>query len=161
MASSGSRGDGLGTSLGSATTGDAGADAETVASGCVDADGDGYGVDCDLGPDCDDADAARFTELSGFVDADDDGYGDLPATLCAADEGSVPRRMSARSGGCHGCQLRPQGRRLRRHHRRRLRSQRHAMRERRVPPSGPDELRERQRRGQLSGRGGWRFGHQL
>ena len=35
---------------------DAGMDA---ASACRDDDGDGYGVGCALGPDCDDSDAAR------------------------------------------------------------------------------------------------------
>jgi hypothetical protein len=100
MACSGSRGDGLGTSLGSATTDDAGADAEPQASGCVDADGDGYGVDCAAGADCDDTDAARFVEQGAFVDADEDGYGEVPARLCVADEGSVPAGYALVGGDC-------------------------------------------------------------
>lgn len=49
---------------------------------CVDADGDGYGTDCDLGPDCDDGDAAvhpTAPDGSGDgVDGDCDGLDGLP-----------------------------------------------------------------------------------
>ncbi|MDX2088643.1 MAG: right-handed parallel beta-helix repeat-containing protein [Kofleriaceae bacterium] len=40
---------------------------------CIDGDGDQRGANCASGPDCDDADAARYQLLQGFVDADLDG----------------------------------------------------------------------------------------
>lgn len=44
--------------------------------GCVDDDGDGYGVNCDAGPDCDDANAGAWTDAAceTCVDADADGW---------------------------------------------------------------------------------------
>ncbi len=45
-------------------------------SECVDLDGDGYGSDCDAGPDCDDDNAGAWTEAgcASCVDADGDGW---------------------------------------------------------------------------------------
>ncbi|MFH2007484.1 MAG: calcium-binding EGF-like domain-containing protein [bacterium] len=55
--------------------GDADNYTENGCANCVDADGDGYGSDCDLGTDCDDTDDQIHTGCSGCVDADGDTYG--------------------------------------------------------------------------------------
>ena len=62
---------------------------------CVDNDGDGYGLKCNLGPDCDDnqeTGALCHTGCSLFYeDTDGDGYGDpaVAVSRCAAPEGYV------------------------------------------------------------------------
>ncbi len=42
---------------------------------CVDADGDGYGTACDLGPDCDDSDVSIWVDCNACIDQDGDGHG--------------------------------------------------------------------------------------
>lgn len=60
---------GVGGSGGSGSTG-----GET-GGGCVDADGDGFGTNCEAGPDCDDANGCVWTEVgcATCVDTDNDG----------------------------------------------------------------------------------------
>ncbi|MBU1219457.1 hypothetical protein KKF34_18615 [Myxococcota bacterium] len=43
---------------------------------CVDVDGDGYGTNCALGPDCDDNDNTIHENCPNCVDNDGDGYGE-------------------------------------------------------------------------------------
>ena len=53
---------------------------DTGTGECVDADGDGYGNNCDAGPDCDDANAGAWSACDTCVDADGDGwYGECDA----------------------------------------------------------------------------------
>jgi len=49
-------------------------DGPTTGPVCEDADGDGYGLDCDLGPDCDDDDPNNYTPegCEGCIDNDQD-----------------------------------------------------------------------------------------
>lgn len=62
-----------GSPEGSGTTDDS---ADTGQVGCVDADGDGYGDNCELGPDCDDNNAGAWTDeaCATCVDQDEDGW---------------------------------------------------------------------------------------
>jgi hypothetical protein len=50
--------------------------------GCVDGDGDGYGLGCDLGADCDDADIFVHGTCPGCEDSDGDGHGKYHSLQC-------------------------------------------------------------------------------
>ena len=58
---------------------------------CQDEDGDGYGVNCPQGPDCNDADATLNPDTLWYPDFDEDTYGDpaVPLTQCAQPSGYV------------------------------------------------------------------------
>ena len=66
-------GDTTGDGDGDGDTGDGDGDGDPMQ--CIDLDQDGYGENCDLGPDCDDADFNNHTEegCANCVDADTDG----------------------------------------------------------------------------------------
>ncbi|RMF17400.1 MAG: hypothetical protein D6761_04350, partial [Candidatus Dadabacteria bacterium] len=50
---------------------------DAISSACIDVDGDGYGIECEAGPDCDDTNANLNVtcDETACVDADGDGYG--------------------------------------------------------------------------------------
>jgi hypothetical protein len=59
---------------------------------CVDADGDGFGVDCKAGPDCDDADETVFDDCSACSRPDEGCpcFADAKPVLCKLDSALVP-----------------------------------------------------------------------
>ncbi len=68
------------------------------ATACIDEDKDGYGLNCDAGPDCDDADATIHTTMTAYTDADGDGVtvgGQVE--VCAG--GTLPAGYLAESAG--------------------------------------------------------------
>ncbi|MBN2358392.1 MAG: hypothetical protein JXR83_03005 [Deltaproteobacteria bacterium] len=65
-----------------------------TAPACADGDGDGRGIDCALGPDCDDFDRTVWEELIGYLDVDRDGIAVGEAVvLCTA--GTLPDDYTA------------------------------------------------------------------
>ncbi|MCB1153748.1 putative metal-binding motif-containing protein [bacterium] len=61
-------------------------DDDTGSTECVDEDGDGYGVNCEAGDDCNDRDATSHQILIGYVDLDHDGYPGTERGACAGNE---------------------------------------------------------------------------
>lgn len=55
-----------------------------VSAECVDNDADGYGVDCELGEDCDDNSLEVFRWMDFYLDEDHDGFGtgEVIRTVC-------------------------------------------------------------------------------
>jgi hypothetical protein len=72
---------------------------------CVDADGDGFGLDCADGPDCDDADDTLF-EGCGLCSTPDEGCpcdaGELPV-VCELDPAQVPKDTVLCKDGLRYC----------------------------------------------------------
>ena len=65
------------------TDDDPGQDDHEPPNPCVDPDGDGYGPECEAGPDCAPDDPLRFRLINLYVDADYDGHGTGdPQELC-------------------------------------------------------------------------------
>jgi hypothetical protein len=90
--------------------------ARDVGQACVDADGDGFGVNCLAGADCDDDDDQVYGWLNGFRDNDLDGFtaghrelvctdGALPQTFAPAASGTLDcdDTDSAVQAGCTPC----------------------------------------------------------
>lgn len=75
-----------------------GDETQPVTFGCVDRDGDGYGLNCQAGLDCDDSDAERFATASAFPDLDGDGVtAGGPLQVCAGE--ALPTGFVASANG--------------------------------------------------------------
>ncbi|MCB1154695.1 hypothetical protein KDL45_13655, partial [bacterium] len=73
-------------------------DDDDDAATCVDTDGDGFGENCEAGPDCNDGDANAYQILTGYVDADHDGYAGTSVGVCAGD--ALPAEFFADAPDC-------------------------------------------------------------
>lgn len=86
--------------------GDALGDGRTVDEPrCLDADGDGFGVDCADGPDCDDADDTVFEDCSACSKPDEGcpcAAGDEPV-MCELDPVQVPKETVLCKDGMRYC----------------------------------------------------------
>ncbi len=74
-----------GGGAGGTGTGATGGEGGEAPPACVDEDGDGFGVHCAAGPDCDDGDDARWQLLTAYVDGDGDGYMGTAVDVCSGD----------------------------------------------------------------------------
>lgn len=73
-------------------------------SSCVDNDGDGYGVGCDLGDDCDDTDDTIHTGCDDCVDMDGDGHdANVPAICPSGDDHCDGDPNNWTVDGCASC----------------------------------------------------------
>lgn len=76
----------------------------TGCTACVDADGDGYGADCDYGDDCYDSDNSIWVDCPGCVDNDGDGHDLIDALWCPiGDDNCDDDLYSWSSTSCTSC----------------------------------------------------------
>ncbi|MCB9478178.1 MAG: putative metal-binding motif-containing protein [Deltaproteobacteria bacterium] len=66
---------------------------------CIDGDGDGFGENCEAGPDCDDGNGSLFETLTGYLDEDEDGYPGTPVQVCT--NGVLPSIYSPTATDCN------------------------------------------------------------
>jgi Putative metal-binding motif/Protein of unknown function (DUF1565) len=60
-------------------------DSDDDAAQCEDLDGDGYGLNCAAGDDCNDNDPDAYQFLTGYLDSDSDGYPGTEVEVCTGD----------------------------------------------------------------------------
>jgi hypothetical protein len=71
------------------------------ASACVDVDGDGHGLNCEAGPDCDDENGDAYQTVLGYADADGDGVGDRESALLVCTGEALPGGIAEEGGDCN------------------------------------------------------------